>query len=162
MRPATLSSQGVRRWGNVVPGKQDGDGNMPKMSGRCLCGQVRYAGEAEPEFMRCCHCKTCQRHLGTAFSTLVAVPRDSITVKGSLNTYTEPGGTSGEPMHRHFCPNCGSPIIIEREGSPRVVVMAGTLDDTSFVKPTMNIFCESAQSWVPMSSDAQNFPRYHP
>ena len=65
-------------------------------------------------------------------------------------------------MHRHFCPNCGSPIIIEREGSPRIVIMAGTLDDTSFVKPTMNIFCESAQSWVPMSPDAQNFARYHP
>ena len=135
---------------------------MPKMTGRCLCGQVRYTGEAEPEFMRCCHCKTCQRHLGTAFSTLVAVPRGSITISGSLKTYTEPGGTSGEPMHRHFCPDCGSPIIIERDGSPRIVIMAGTLDDTSFVKPTMNIFCESAQSWVPMSPDAQNFPRYHP
>jgi len=141
---------------------QHGEDSMPRMSGRCLCGQVQYAGEAEPEFIRCCHCKTCQRHLGTAFSTLVAVPRASIAVTGSLKTYTEPGGTSGEPMHRHFCPNCGSPIIIEREGSPRIVIMAGTLDDTSFVKPTMNIFCESAQSWVPMSPDAQNFARYHP
>jgi hypothetical protein len=40
------------------------------------------------------------------------------------------------------------------------MIIAGTSDDTSFVKPTMNIFCESAQSWVPMSPDTPNFPRY--
>jgi hypothetical protein len=40
------------------------------------------------------------------------------------------------------------------------MILAGTLDDTSFVKPTMNIFCESAQSWVQMSTDTENFPGY--
>jgi hypothetical protein len=133
---------------------------MPKMTGKCLCGQVHYSGEAEPIVMLACHCKDCQRHLGTAFSTLVGVPREAVSIEGNLKTYTAPGGTSGEPMNRHFCPNCGSPIIIEKEGSPRILILAGTLDDTSFVKPSMNIFCESAQSWVPLSSDTQNFPRY--
>jgi hypothetical protein len=133
---------------------------MPKITGRCLCGSVQYAGEAEPIFMRTCHCKPCQRFTGTAFLTAVAVPRGSIRITGSLKTYTEPGGTSGLPLHRRFCPACGSPIVVEGEGSTRTVIMAGTLDDTSFVRPTANIFCESAQSWVPMSTDAENFPHY--
>jgi len=80
------------------------------------------------------------------FLTAVAVPRRSIRVTGSLKTYTEPGGTSGLPLHRRFCPACGSPIVVEGEGSTRIVIMAGTLDDTSFVRLTANIFCESAQS----------------
>jgi hypothetical protein len=133
---------------------------MPNMTGRCLCGQVHYTANAEPVAMMACHCKTGQRHSGTAFSTLVVVPREAVTVTGNLKTYTEPGGTSGEPMHRRFCPDCGSPVIFEREGSPRIIIAAGTLDETSFVKPTMNIFCESAQSWVPLSPDTQNFLRY--
>ena len=134
---------------------------MPNMTGRCLCGQVHYAGDTEPVVMMACHCKTCQRHSGTAFSTLVAVPRDAVSITGDLKTYTEPGGVSGEPLHRRFCPNCGSPVILEREGSPRILLLAGTLDDTSFVKPSVNIFCESAQSWVPMSPEMKSFPRYH-
>jgi hypothetical protein len=133
---------------------------MLNMTGKCLCGQVQYTANAEPVAMMACHCKTCQRHSGTAFSTLVVVPRETMTVIGNLKTYTEPGGMSGEPMHRRFCPECGSPVILEREGAPRIIILAGTLDDTSFVKPSMNIFCESAQSWVPMSPDVKNFPRY--
>jgi hypothetical protein len=130
------------------------------MTGRCLCGQVQYRANADPVSMLACHCKTCQRHAGTAFSTLVVVPREAVTITGNLTTYTEPGGTSGEPLHRRFCPDCGSPILLEREGSPRVLITAGTLDDTSIVKPDRNIFCESAQSWVTLSPDMRNFPRY--
>ena len=133
---------------------------MPKMTGGCLCGGVRYEGEAEPIFMRACHCKECQRFTGSAFLTAVAVPRGSIRVTGVLKTYTVPGGTSGLPLHRRFCPECGSPVVVELEGSPRTTVMAGTLDDTGFVKPTTNMFCEEAQSWVPMSPAMENFPRY--
>jgi hypothetical protein len=57
-------------------------------------------------------------------------------------------------------PACGSPIVVEVEGSTSTVIMAGTLDGTSFVRPTADIFCESAQCWVPMSTDAKNFPHY--
>jgi hypothetical protein len=41
-----------------------------------------------------------------------------------------------------------------------MVVMAGTLDGTTFVRPTANIFCEEAQSWVPMAPDTERHPRY--
>jgi hypothetical protein len=133
---------------------------MPKMMGGCLCGGVRYEGEAEPIFMRACHCKECQRFTGTAFATVIAVPKEAIRFTGTLKTYTQAGGTSGLPLHRRFCPGCGSAITVEVEGSERMVIMAGTLDDTACVRPTTNIFCEEAQAWVPMSSEMESFPRY--
>ncbi len=132
---------------------------MPKMTGGCLCGGVRYEGEAEPVFMRACHCKECQRFTGTAFLTVVAVPREAIRITGGLKTHTRPGG-SGLTVHRRFCPECGSPVVVDVEGSPRTGIMAGTLDDTSFVKPSSNMFCDEAQSWVPMSPDAKNYPGF--
>jgi hypothetical protein len=133
---------------------------MPKMAEGCLCGGVRYEGEAEPIFMRACHCKECQRFTGSAFVTAIAVPREAITITGSMTTYTRPGGTSGLQLHRRFCPRCGSPIVAQVEGSTRMAIMAGTLDDTAFFRPTANIFCEEAQSWVPMSPDIEKHPRY--
>ena len=133
---------------------------MPRMNGGCLCGGIRYEGEAEPIFMRACHCKECQRVTGSAFVTAVAVPAEAVRFTGTLKTYTLPGGTTGKPLHRRFCPECGSHVVAQAEGSPRVVLMAGTLDDTTFVRPTSNMFCEEAQSWVPMAPGMRNFPRY--
>jgi len=135
---------------------------MAKITGGCLCGAVRYSTEAEPEPGRTlvCHCTTCQRNSGSAFGIFVFFPADSVTVAGSLNTYTEPGGASGLPMHRRFCPTCGTPVIVQREGAPRLLIAAGTLDDTSIVRPAINLFCASAQSWVPITPDTQNLPGY--
>jgi hypothetical protein len=102
----------------------------------------------------------CQRFTGTAFATVIAVPKGAIRFTGTPKTYTRPGGTSGLPLHRRFCPECGSGIAVEVEGSARMVIMAGTLDDTTFVRPTTNIFCEEAQTWVPMPPETECFSRY--
>lgn len=77
-----------------------------------------------------------------------------------VKTYTEPGGQSGEPFHRRFCAECGTPLIWEREGGPRTLVTAGTLDDKSLFKPRISIFCASAQPWVPITEDTENYPGY--
>lgn len=39
------------------------------------------------------------------------------------------------------------------------MIQAGTLDDPSWVKPTMEIFCDSAQPWVQLGGDRKRFPR---
>jgi hypothetical protein len=77
-----------------------------------------------------------------------------------MTTYTMPGG-SGEPMNRRFCTRCGSPIMIDKDGTGRKLIMAGTLDDKSQFKPVVSLFCEQAPSWVVMPTDTQNLPRYY-
>jgi hypothetical protein len=64
--------------------------------------------------------------IGSDFATLMAVPAGSIAVTGALTTYTEPGGITGGPFHRRFYANCGTPIILEREGAQRTLIAAGT------------------------------------
>jgi hypothetical protein len=88
----------------------------------------------------------------------VAFPKDSITFTGDPKIYTRPGGTSGLPLHRHFCPECGSSLAVHRDDTGRIMIMAGTLDDTSFVKPTANIYCATKQAWLPLSPDIPSFP----
>ena len=39
------------------------------------------------------------------------------------------------------------------------IIRAGTLDDTSWLKPTMEIYCDSKQPWVSLDSGLQSFAR---
>ena len=132
---------------------------MQRIVGGCLCGQVRYSAEADPLMTAICHCKNCQKQAGTAFTVVVGLPRSSVSVQGSLKTF-EDTGASGQPVHRRFCPNCGSPVISEVDVMPDVTfIKSGTLDDTSWLRPTMEVWCESEQPWVRQGGERQRFPR---
>jgi hypothetical protein len=137
------------------------EGRM-KIEGGCLCGKVRYAADAEPMFVGVCHCKNCQKGTGGAFAPVVALAKPALTVRGDLKTYTG-RGDSGKATFRRFCPECGSTILDEAEVMPNVVMLlTGSLDDASWVKPTMEIFLDSAQPWVSLSGERQRFPKMPP
>ena len=130
-----------------------------KIEGGCLCGKVRYSADGEPTFVGVCHCKNCQKGTGTAFCVVVGLPTPALSVQGTLQTFTG-RGDSGKATYRRFCPECGSALIDEAEVMPNVtMVMAGTLDDASWVKPGMEIFCDSAQPWVELGGERQRFPK---
>jgi len=132
---------------------------MAKFSGACLCGAVSYSAEAEPIFMGVCHCRDCQRATGSAFEPVVAIPDASLTVRGSPKTFSSKGA-SGMGVHRSFCPDCGSTLMSRAEAMAGVVMLTtGPMDDTSEFKPSMQIFCETAQPWVELGGDMQRFAR---
>ena len=43
---------------------------MPTIEGGCLCGAVRYRSDAQPLMQVVCHCETCRKNSGSAFSML--------------------------------------------------------------------------------------------
>jgi len=52
--------------------------------------------------------------------------------------------------------------MLERPGTGRALIMAGTLDDKAQFKPEAGLFCEQAPAWVEMVKECQNFPRSYP
>ncbi|HWD57611.1 MAG TPA: GFA family protein [Stellaceae bacterium] len=130
-----------------------------KLQGGCLCGKVRYSGEAEPIFAGVCHCTSCQKSSGTAFSTVVAVPKPAISVTGTVSTF-EGRGDTGNATYKRFCPDCGTAVQIEAAVMPDVVMITvGTLDDPGAVQPALQIYCDSAQSWALLEGGIQRFPK---
>jgi hypothetical protein len=124
-----------------------------------LCGRVPYTVTGEPAFSGLCHCRNCQHYTGSAFEALIAFPAASVSVQGELKTYDDTGD-SGQPVHRRFCPNCGSGVVNEVDALPGVtIVLAGTLDDPATFKPTMDVYWSSAQPWVHTSSERTRFPK---
>ncbi|MDX1513806.1 MAG: GFA family protein [Gammaproteobacteria bacterium] len=134
---------------------------MSKIVGGCLCGAVRYESSAEPVMIAACHCATCQKNTGSAFSLNIGVPEDSVSIEGeSLATYEDRAGASGKPFYRRFCSRCGSPISGHGEAYAGLVFLkAGTLDDPTWIKPGAHIWCSEKQPWVNIDEDAAAFPR---
>ena len=121
---------------------------MGNIKGGCLCGKVRYESNAEPLMVAVCHCTHCQKQSGSAFSVNIGVPADSVTVTGESFTTYEDHGDSGKATLRKFCNQCGSPILTDVTAAGGVYfIKAGTLDDSSWVKPGAEIWCDSRAAW---------------
>jgi hypothetical protein len=135
---------------------------MTKLTGGCLCGRVRYILEAEPFLTVVCHCKSCQKQSGSPFSVDLVVPASAVAVRGTTKTFHETGD-SGKLVERRFCPECGSALISWGALMPDALfIKAGTLDDPSWVSPTMELYCDSAQPWVKLSGELTKFPKMPP
>jgi hypothetical protein len=132
---------------------------MASMSGGCLCGNARYTLSADPVFTGICHCTSCQKQGGSAFSVVIAVASPAVAVEGETKTYAGTGDT-GKTVTSRFCPNCGTTLLSEPEVmAGMAIIRAGTLDDTSALKPTMEIYCDSKQPWVSLGGGLQSFPK---
>lgn len=128
-----------------------------KRTGGCLCGKVRYELSGEPVRTMLCQCKNCQRTSGSALSTIALVQRKDLAVIGDLKAYNYAGDSGGE-LEINFCPNCGSPVLLNINAMPDIVsVKVGTFDETDWFAPQVNIWTGSGQKWLPEISGCMAF-----
>jgi len=127
------------------------------LRGGCACGAVRYQVRAMPLFLYACHCTDCQRHSGSAFSMGLPVPAPAFQLERGQAKAWRFVGAAGTATRFWFCETCGGRIWGERDGSERVNVRAGTLDDTSWLLPLAHYFMRSAQPWQRPAGDAACF-----
>ena len=60
---------------------------------------------------------------------MAVVKKDKLTISGPVKTYSGSKGSSGNIVHRLFCPECGSPIAHDPDAAPEIIALkAGTLD----------------------------------
>jgi ADP-ribosyl-[dinitrogen reductase] hydrolase len=115
------------------------------LSGSCLCGAVAYEVDANLERIAHCHCRTCRKTHGAAFSSVTAVPRERFRwTRGedALSAYESSPG-----KFRRFCGRCGSHIVAERVAQPVVLLRLGCLDTTVGERPQLHIWRSEAASW---------------
>ena len=107
------------------------------LSGHCLCGAVKYTVDAEPLIVGYDHCDDCQRQSGSTYSLVVVVPKDKLTITGTTKSFAGKG-SSGNAVHRVFCPECGSPIAHDPDAAPPIIALKGgtlSLEDKKKLKP---------------------------
>ncbi|MGB7317903.1 MAG: GFA family protein [Planktotalea sp.] len=77
---------------------------MSRLSGQCMCGNVKLSFEPLEPKLGACHCEMCRRWTGSAFLEIDAKP-GSLTVEGPVKSYT-----SSEWAERAWCDTCGSTL----------------------------------------------------
>lgn len=122
-----------------------------------MCGEVRYAIRGNVGDITHCHCNTCRKAHGSAFSSVAAVQISDFEFTSGedlIKCYN-----SSPDKVRCFCSNCGSHIYAHRDGQKHFILRLGTLDDDPIVKPVNHIWLSQKAPWYDLETDC-NLPKY--
>ena len=113
-------------------------GEAARVSGRCLCGAVRFAAVPEKLEMDVCHCGMCRRWSG---GVLMSVPCNGLEVEDekALGRYA-----SSEWAERLFCTECGTSLFwrVKGDESGHVAIAFHSIDDLPAVSFAEEIFID--------------------
>jgi len=128
---------------------------LQPMDGGCTCGTVRYRLNARPLFVHCCHCTWCQRETGSAFAVNALIEAASVQLLKEEPEQVMLPSASGKGQAVFRCPSCRIALWSNyAEAGPKVnFIRAGTLDQTSRVRPDIHIFTSTKQPWVVLPGD---------
>jgi hypothetical protein len=119
---------------------------MPRLTGGCHCGAIRYEAEGEPFEAAVCHCADCRRTTGAPAIAWFTVPTAGFRfVTGAPAAYR-----SSPHAERRFCPRCGAQMTFvddDYEGA-RVDVTTASLDDPTLAAPREHIWTRSRIAWM--------------
>lgn len=110
---------------------------MEKVTGRCLCGDVRITATGQPYRVGLCHCLDCRKHHGALFHASAIFPEAVVTVEGETRDYAG----------RHFCPRCGSSVYSQTDDE--IEVNLGSLDAPDQLTPSYELWTIRRESWLP-------------
>ncbi len=117
---------------------------MTAQNGGCHCGAVRFETTGSPRFVQRCHCQTCRRTTGGAFSTWVGFQDSQVRWSGVERSFY----ASSEGVERGYCRNCGTPLSYQGERwAGETHFLIGAFDDARAFTPTGDHFAEEALPW---------------
>lgn len=128
--------------------------NKVQFTGKCACGEINYICKEAPLAMFNCYCHQCQVASGGTFVSVALVQESALTIENGQPKFYKSTGDSGRTTERGFCSTCGTPMFAKGEVAPGLIsIKPGTLDDSSWFKPTIDTWVSSAPKWVCLNSD---------
>lgn len=132
-------------------------------TGGCLCGAVRYEVGSPTDRIVQCHCRNCQKVSGAGASANILVDTDQLKItQGEPKIFVDTAD-SGQKLSRAFCAQCGSSLYSQRHNMMnKIVLKAGSLDETPDAKIVMNIWTQSARPWVLTDPEVTSYDQNRP
>ena len=125
--------------------------------GGCLCGAVRFKTKGEPVNVRVCHCRNCQKAMGSPFFARALFAQDALTVEGDTARYA-----SSKATDRVFCKICGTRLFSWRTDGTAAGVALATFDDRNAFTPTEHIWVSEKIDWVKLDDGLPQYPERAP
>ncbi|MBZ9783089.1 GFA family protein [Pseudomonas sp. REP124] len=120
---------------------------MDRITGGCLCGDVRIVATGRPYRVGLCHCLDCRKVHGALFHASAIFPQAAVRIEGETREYAG----------RCFCPRCGSSVF-NRSGD-EIEVNLGALDAPDQFKPTYELWTVRREAWLPAFPLAKHYER---
>ena len=114
-------------------------------------GPVSVHGE--PINVRICHCRNCQKAMGSPFFARALFEQSAMTVEGETARYA-----SSAALDRVFCKTCGSSLFSWRNGIAAGVALAA-FDDRNAFAPTEHIWVSEKMDWVRLDDGLAQYRR---
>jgi hypothetical protein len=111
--------------------------------GGCLCGAVQFKAEGEPVNVYVCHCRTCQKAMGSPFFARALFRQSALTVQGETSRYA-----SSAAVDRVFCKSCGTRLFAWRKMGTMAGVALATFHDRNALTPTDHIWVSDSMNWI--------------
>jgi hypothetical protein len=125
--------------------------------GGCLCGAVRFKAEGEPVNVRICHCRNCQKAMGSPFFARALFKQSALAVEGEIVPYP-----SSEALDRVFCRICGTRLFGWRRNGTVAGVALAAFDDRNAFAPTEHIWVSEKIGWVRLDDGLPQHPQMAP
>ena len=127
------------------------------VSGRCLCGAVRYEVHGPLRDVLVCHCVECRRWSGHVFAATSARREHLVLLEsGGLRWTASP--ESETEARRGFCGECGSSLFWDAPDRDYVAIAAGSLDGDTGLRIAAHWFTSQKGDWYELPEDG--LPRH--
>ncbi len=120
------------------------------ITGSCLCGNVTYTISGTVGDIVHCHCTTCRKAHGSAFSSVAAVADAHFNLS---DTEQLKSFESSKGKKRYFCANCGTQVYAKRENTEHLILRLGSLDDDPESSEKQHIWVSQKAPWYSIDNN---------
>jgi hypothetical protein len=127
------------------------------MTGRCLCGGVRYEVTGPLRDVVVCHCSRCLRTHGHAAAYTSCARDDLVLVSDATLRWYE-----ADARARGFCSNCGASVFWRADGRATISIAAGTLDQPTGLRTIAHIYTRGHADYYEITGPGERHPESQP
>jgi hypothetical protein len=126
-------------------------------TGRCLCGAVHFEIHGTLGRFAYCHCTSCRRASGSAFTANAPVLAAEVKWTSGRESIREYESSPGK--FRAFCSRCGSPIYARLVAQPEwLSIRLGLIDADPGHRAQAHFNVASKAAWFTVSDDLPQYP----
>ncbi|WGH78837.1 GFA family protein [Jannaschia ovalis] len=119
------------------------------LTGKCLCGAVRFRCTASDPKVAACHCDMCRRWSSGPYFE-VSCTNATFEGEDSITRFR-----SSDWAERAFCSKCGSNLFYHLIDSDEFQIAVGLLDDQSGLRLSLQVFIDEKPPFYTLADETE-------